>query len=81
MSHPIETYVLPIKPTRILLYWPERGWITGTYDEPEDPTPNTPARGFRGDGDRVIAKNGPTHWMPLPPCPATASTDPKNVET
>lgn len=68
-GRPIATCERPIEPTRILLYWPERGWITGTYDEPEAPAPNTPRAGFRGDGDSVIALSQPTHWMPLPPNP------------
>lgn len=68
---PIATYPRPIQPERILFYWPERGWITGTYYEELEDVPLYSRRtGFRGDGDRVIARSDPTHWMPLPSLPS-----------
>lgn len=70
---PIETYRKPSDVKRILLYWPNRGWITGTYiDFMGEEAPNTPREGYIADGDRCIAKNSaPTYWMPLPAAPGS----------
>ena len=71
----IATYALPIQPERVLLYWPERGWITGSYyEELENAPVHSRSTGFRGDGDRVIARTDPTHWMPLPNGPTKETT-------
>lgn len=68
---PIES--APKDGTTVLLYFPDRGSVCGSWDKDEyarKPAPYWSRDTERIFGVRETRANQPTHWMPLPEPPA-----------